>query len=113
MPGEIVEVHAEKLVASGQSLLGVIGHLKRNALLSDFKTQNKLLRERKAVLVKEVQNCDAELAALKMDISETLQDLERLYYSCSVKDWELPKEEVPDPQLSELQDLIRSVLAVQ
>jgi hypothetical protein len=49
MPGEIVEVLAEKAVTSGQAVLGVIGRLKRNALLSDFPSQNAAVKERREV----------------------------------------------------------------
>lgn len=65
-PGDIVEVLAEKVVTSGQALLGVIGQLKRNALLSDFITQSRSLEERK-----EVMPCIGALPVLKEDVHVT------------------------------------------
>lgn len=49
MPGEMVDVLAEKTVSSGQAVLGVIGQLKRNALLSDFPAQNAAVKQRREV----------------------------------------------------------------
>ena len=37
-PGDLLEVWAEKLVASGHTALGLVSQLKRGALLSDFES---------------------------------------------------------------------------
>ena len=40
MPSDLPEVPAQKLVYAGQTLLALIGEIKRNALVSDFAARN-------------------------------------------------------------------------
>ena len=41
MPGDLLEVLAEKLVISGQVLVSLISELKSNAVVNDFKALNQ------------------------------------------------------------------------
>ena len=40
MPSDLPEVLAQKIVQAGQTLLTLIGEIKRNALVSDFAARN-------------------------------------------------------------------------
>lgn len=40
-PSDFPEVLAQKVVYAGQSLLALIGEIKRNAIVSDFKARNR------------------------------------------------------------------------
>ena len=44
VPGELMEVFAEKMLAACQALLGVVAELKRNALLNDVHGRNAEVR---------------------------------------------------------------------
>ena len=44
MPGELMEVFAEKMLQACHALLAVVAELKRNALLNDVRGRNEEVR---------------------------------------------------------------------
>ena len=62
--GELPEVLAERLVLTSQSLLTLIADLKRDALLSDFSSMNKLIDSRKAEHKRSRQQNEAKIHRL-------------------------------------------------
>ena len=59
VPGELMEVFVEKLLASAGALLGIAAELKRNALLNDFAGRNAEVAEAKALAGKALADLQA------------------------------------------------------
>ncbi|KAK9812824.1 hypothetical protein WJX72_004355 [[Myrmecia] bisecta] len=89
VPGDLMEVLAEKIVFAGQSLLALIGDLKRNALLSDFATLNSGTAQRIEAYEQQERASAAQLKLLKREVAETLQVLGEHYQP--------PKHQGTDP----------------
>ncbi|GAB4813428.1 hypothetical protein N2152v2_000474 [Parachlorella kessleri] len=70
VPGELMEVFVEKLLASAGALLGIVAELKRNALLNDFAGRNAEVAEAKALAGETLADLQARLAAVEAAIQE-------------------------------------------
>ena len=66
VPGELMEVFAEKMLQACHALLGVVAELKRNALLNDVVSRNA-----------EVAGSGAEAEAEAAALQEQLQQLQQ------------------------------------
>ena len=73
MPGDMVEVLAEKVVAAGQSLLRTVAELKRRALLADAAAVNSAVEERSERYGQAAGATKAALRALRDEVSSTVQ----------------------------------------
>ena len=60
-PSDLPEVLAQKIVYAGQSLLALIGELKRNAIVSDFAARNKDVEVLKIQYEAHEAACEREL----------------------------------------------------
>ncbi|PSC68208.1 mediator of RNA polymerase II transcription subunit 22 isoform X3 [Micractinium conductrix] len=69
VPGELMEVFAEKMLAACQALLGVVAELKRNALLNDVHGRN-------AEVASSAAEAEAEAAALRQQLAALQQRLD-------------------------------------
>ena len=73
MPGDMVEVLAEKVVAAGQSLLRTVAELKRRALLADAAAVNSAVDERSERCGQAAGATEAALRALRDEVSSSVQ----------------------------------------
>lgn len=77
--GDLLEVLAEKMVLSGQTLIAMIAELKRNAAVSDFAALNQNIASQDATRANEVADLHAQLAALQQQLHQVCR---RLDMSC-------------------------------
>ena len=73
VPGDMVEVLAEKVVAAGQSLLRMVAELKRRALLADAAAVNSAVDERSERYGQAAGATEGALRALRDEVSSTVQ----------------------------------------
>ncbi|KAK9842017.1 hypothetical protein WJX81_004312 [Elliptochloris bilobata] len=81
VPGDMMEVLAEKVVAGGQSLLRTVAELKRRALLADAAAANSAVAERSERYSSAAGATNAALRTLRDEVASTVQELEEHYYS--------------------------------
>ncbi|GAX80026.1 hypothetical protein CEUSTIGMA_g7465.t1 [Chlamydomonas eustigma] len=81
VPGDMIEVWAEKLLYSGYTSLHLLSQLKRGALLGDFNALVNNVRSVKVSLSRDAENVNEQLGLMKLEIQELLGALEESYYS--------------------------------
>ena len=75
MPGEVMEVFAEKMLQACHGLLGVIAELKRNALLNDVAARN-------AEVAGSAAEAEGEAAALRLQFQALQQRIDATMQVC-------------------------------
>lgn len=91
--GDLLEVLAEKMVLSGQTLITMIAELKKNAAVSDFAALNQNIARQDAIRANEIADLHDQLAMLQQQLHQVCihPDMSCLYLdrmmqvkSCSV-----------------------------
>mmetsp|Transcript_32093 Transcript_32093/g.91006 ORF Transcript_32093/g.91006 Transcript_32093/m.91006 type:complete len:163 (+) Transcript_32093:340-828(+) len=85
VPGEMPEVLAEKIILGGKGLLELAAELKRQAIVSDHSSINKMKAERIAAFEKQLLDTEAELKDIKQEVADCLHELETHFYSSKHK----------------------------
>lgn len=70
VPGDLLEVLAEKLVLSGQLLISMLEELKRNAALSNFAALNSNIAQHDVAYREKAAQLHAELAVLQQQLMD-------------------------------------------
>ncbi|KAL4419236.1 hypothetical protein ABPG77_010678 [Micractinium sp. CCAP 211/92] len=73
VPGELMEVFAEKMLVACQALLGVVAELKRNALLNDVAGRNEEVATSAAEAAAEAAELQERFALLQRRIDAAMQ----------------------------------------
>eukprot|EP00879_Flechtneria_rotunda_P011577 GHRR01012092.1.p1 GENE.GHRR01012092.1~~GHRR01012092.1.p1 ORF type:complete len:174 (+),score=62.93 GHRR01012092.1:452-973(+) len=85
LPGELLEVMVEKLLAAGHQCIHTVAQLKKGAMTSDFNTLMANLQSVSVALQQDTHNILSGLDHIKRDAECLLTELEQHYYSSAHK----------------------------
>ncbi|WIA16188.1 hypothetical protein OEZ85_012901 [Tetradesmus obliquus] len=85
VPGELLEVVVEKLLAAGHQCIHTVSQLKKSAMVSDFATLMGNVHAVQQRLTSDTYHTTRGLEHIKRDAENLLAELEQHYYSSSHK----------------------------
>ncbi|KAK9791156.1 hypothetical protein WJX73_007865 [Symbiochloris irregularis] len=82
---ELHEVLSSQLLSAAQAALSVIQELRCQDLIRSAEEQQRTVSEREASLMQGVVGVEQELQSVKHEMSATLQEMQRHYYSSAYR----------------------------